>query len=228
MLHYHGTPITPNGVIECINEVCPQHFCVSFYRPDQAEWCLKNAQSVMWDNGAFSHFTHGEKPDWLGYYSWLEPRLFHPHWAVIPDSIDGGLDENRKLELLWPFKDVLSAPVYHLTEPLDRLKELLDAWPRVCFGGSVESMHPGSEEWIRKIDECWSVVARFGGKPWVHMLRAMSHASGWPFASADSASFARHHNEYKVDRNARLLAVNRRNPTGVFKPSAQLDILELL
>jgi hypothetical protein len=78
-----------------------KHFCVSFADKRDGDWCLLNAQSVMWDNGAFSSYTKGKTTDWKGYYEWLESRLSHPHWAVVPDVIDGSVDDNIMFWFLW-------------------------------------------------------------------------------------------------------------------------------
>jgi hypothetical protein len=50
MIHYHGTPITPRSNLDMLKG---KHFCISYADPRDAEWAIKNAQSVMWDNGAF-------------------------------------------------------------------------------------------------------------------------------------------------------------------------------
>lgn len=39
-----------------------------------------------------------------------DSRLGHPHWAVIPDVIDGSPDEQRALAAGWPFGSALGAP----------------------------------------------------------------------------------------------------------------------
>ena len=57
MLHYHGTPITPKAELEKLKG---KHFCVSYADPRAADWCVSNAQSIMWDNGAFSTYTRGK------------------------------------------------------------------------------------------------------------------------------------------------------------------------
>ena len=93
MIHYHGTPITPR--VE-LYKMSGKHFCVSFYRPDDIDICLQTGQSVMLDNGAFSAFKKGEKLNFKNYYNWLEDKLGHPHWCVIPDIIDGSISQQKK------------------------------------------------------------------------------------------------------------------------------------
>ena len=64
-----------------------KHFCVSFADSRDAKTCLEIGQSVMWDNGAFTTYTSGKVFDHQAYYDWLQDKLGHPHWAVIPDVI---------------------------------------------------------------------------------------------------------------------------------------------
>jgi len=190
VIHYHGTPITPRRELE---KMAGRHFCVSFAHPQDADWCLENGQSVMWDNGAFSAFTKGKDFDVFGYEKWVEPKLFHPHWAVIPDVIGGGIEEQRNLLSQWMFSKELSAPVWHIHLPVDWLLELCDNYPRVCFGSSGKFWKIGTDEWVRRLDLGFNALQKRNMKNWIHMLRAMSAASKgyWPFASADSTNVAR-------------------------------------
>jgi len=190
MIHYHGTPITPRRELE---KMAGRHFCVSFAHPQDADWCLENAQSVMWDNGAFSAFTKGKAFDVDGYSAWVEPKLFHPHWAIIPDVIGGGVEEQRDLLAKWAFSKELSAPVWHIHLPVDWLLELCDNYPRVCFGSSGQFWKIGTDEWKHRLDLGFNALQQRNMKNWIHMLRAMSAVSKgyWPFASADSTNVAR-------------------------------------
>lgn len=205
MIHYHGTPLTPRS--EMI-KMAGKHFCVSFANPGDADWCLQHGQSVMWDNGAFSLHTRGRAVDWAAYYKWLEPRLGHPHWAVIPDVIDGGVEQNDDLIRQWPHPPALSAPVWHLDEPIDRLRRLADEWSRVCFGSSGAYWQVGSAAWERRADEAFNALAQNGPLPWVHMLRGLSLCGDrWPFASADSTNVARNFKDGRQcpERMARVI-----------------------
>lgn len=49
----------------------------------------------MWDNGAFTAFTKNKNVNYKKLYEWLDERLGHPHWSVIPDVIDGSVAENK-------------------------------------------------------------------------------------------------------------------------------------
>lgn len=196
-LHYHGTPLTPRSSLIAL---AGKHFCVSFANPGDADWCLANAQGVMWDSGAFTAFTQGKVVDWDSYYAWLEPRLGHPHWAVIPDVIDGTVEQQKALVAEWPFDAVLGAPVWHMGLPIEYLIELADEWPRICFGSSQQYWQVGSDLWCRRADEAFNALAKRGPLPWVHMLRGLNLSGDrWPFASADSVNVARNYKDTNTD-----------------------------
>ncbi|TGV26369.1 hypothetical protein [Mesorhizobium sp. M4B.F.Ca.ET.143.01.1.1] len=189
MIHFHGTPISPRSELM---KMAGKHFCVSFADARDGDWCLQNAQSVMWDNGRFTAFTQGKAVDDAKLYAWLEPRLGHPHWAVIPDVIDGSVEDQRRLVAEWPFDLWLGAPVWHMGLPIDYLLELADQWPRMCFGSSGRYWQVGSSDWERRADEAFNALAKRGPLPWIHMLRGLALAGDrWPFASADSTNVAR-------------------------------------
>tara|TARA_R110000772_G_scaffold131612_1_gene239849 strand:- start:864 stop:1538 length:675 start_codon:yes stop_codon:yes gene_type:complete len=187
-IHYHGTPINPHREIF---KMAGKHFCVSFTDPRQLDWCLKNGQSVMIDNGAFSMFTQGVEVNWNDFYEFLEPVLCHPHWAIIPDVIDGTEEENDKLIDDCTLPEDLSAAVWHLNEPFDRLEKLADSGRKVCFGSSGEYWQVGSAQWCRRVDQAFNVLVKRGPLPWVHMLRGMAVSHLYPFASVDSTNVAR-------------------------------------
>lgn len=197
MIHYHGTPLTPRAELYTM---AGKHFCVSFANPNDAEVCLRIGQSVMWDNGAFSLHTQGRAVDWNRYYRWLEPRLGHPHWAVVPDVIDGGAEDNLRLASEWPHRADCAAPVWHLAEPLDQMGRLMDlGFTRLCFGSSGAYWQIGSPAWERRVDDAFNWLGRAGALPWVHMLRGLSlGGKRWPFASADSVNVARNFKDRNV------------------------------
>jgi hypothetical protein len=168
-----------------------KHFCVSYANPSDAAWCLTHGQSVMWDNGAFTFRNKGGL-DAVGFARWVEPLLGHPHWAVIPDVIDGTEEQQRDLIASWPHPRELSAPVWHMALDIDWLLELSDRYPRVCFGSTKQFWQVGSEAWERRADEAFNALVKRGHLPWVHMLRGLDLAGDrWPFASADSVNVAR-------------------------------------
>jgi hypothetical protein len=189
MLHYHGTPITPR---EQLLRMGGRMFCVSFARPDDLHTCLRIAQSVMLDNGAFSIKTRGGQLDVDAFYAWLEPILAHPHWAVMPDEIDGTVEQQRAMLATWPFRAEFGVPVWHLGLPIDYLLELCDRYGRVCLGSAGEFWNIGTPAWCGRMDEAFNAMTRtFGRMPWVHGLRMLGQAAGpWPLASADSTNVA--------------------------------------
>jgi hypothetical protein len=189
VIHYHGTPITPR---EELLKMAGKNFCVPFSDSRDGDWCLANAQSIMWDNGKFTAFTQGKVFDDAKLYEWLEPRLGHPHWAVIPDVIDGPVEQQRGLVAQWPFPRHLGAPVWHMGLSIDYLLELADQWQRICFGSSGKYWQVGSSAWEGRADEAFNALAKRGPLPWVHMLRGLSLCGDrWPFASGDSTNVGR-------------------------------------
>lgn len=194
MIHYHGTPITPR---ETLYELAGRHFCVSFAEPRDVRVCHDIGQSVMLDNGAFTFWRGGMEPDWQAYMTWAEEWLDYPTtWAVIPDVIDGTAEDNDRLLVSWFARRMpKGAPVWHLHEPLERLRRLTAGYERVCFGSSGKYATLGTDAWHRRVAEAFDTVADERGRvPWLHMLRGMAYAgSRYPFASVDSANAARNH-----------------------------------
>ena len=193
VLHFHGTPITPMTALYSLAGKC---FCVSHARPDQVARVHEIGQAVMLDNGAFSKFTKGKPTDWPSYHAWCDRWLDYPTtWAVIPDVIDAGSQEQDALIREWPHGHK-GAPVWHMDEPVDRLVRLSEAWPRVCIGSTGEFWRVLSDPWRARMDQAWNALAQAHARtPTVHMLRGMQ-LSGleWPFASVDSTDVAQNHN----------------------------------
>lgn len=189
MIHYHGTPITPLAELE---KMKGKNFCVSFAHPQDAKWCVSNAQSIMWDNGAFSAYTRGRAFDSPAYIRWLEDKVYGANWAVIPDVIGGSVEDQRTYSKGWPYPRHLSCAVWHMNLSLDWLEELVDNYPRIAFGSSGEYWRVRSPVWSARADEAWSLITRTNARPWVHMMRGLKVSGDrWPFASADSTNIAR-------------------------------------
>lgn len=190
MIHYHGTPITPMSEL---SKMAGKHFCVSFEDHRDIDWCVKNGQSVMLDNGAFSAFTKGKTIDFKAYEEWIEPYLYPPNWAIIPDVIDGSVEEQKELMKMFShLPNHLVSPVWHMSLPVNWLLELADNFPRFCFGSSGKYWQVGSSVWCRRADEAWNELTKRGHKSWVHMMRGLALCGDvYPFASADSTNVAR-------------------------------------
>jgi len=209
LIHYHGTPLTPRAELQ---KMAGKHFCVSFARPDDAAWCLSHGQSVMWDNGAFSFYTRKQETKWNKFYTWLESRLCHPHWAVIPDVIDGTVEENWSLIKEWPHRKDCAAPVWHLNESIERLERLANEWPRISFG-STTGMTPGSKKFWVRMASAMEAVCDAEGRPRckLHGLRMLDPNifSCVPFASSDSANAAL--NSFMYGRNFGIYQPQKRS-----------------
>ena len=204
-LHYHGTPITP---IDVLYSLAGRHFCVSHARPEQVARAHEIGQSVMLDNGAFSKWKRGYETNWASYYAWTDRWLHTPStWAVIPDEIDAGSQQQDALIREWPHGRQQAAPVWHMDEPTHRLLRLCEeGWERVCIGSTAEYADVLSPPWQRRMDEAFNMLAlTFGRLPRLHMLRGMQLSGRrWPFYSVDSTDVAQNHN--RPQNTARAMA----------------------
>lgn len=127
MIHYHGTPITPNSA--ALAAISGGHAFISFARPDQLGITLDVCQSFAVDNGAFSAWKSGSAiVDWSRYYAWVAELHRYPSFdfAVIPDVIDGSEDDNDALLASWPWRNksawVGASLGLRLTVPLSTLR----------------------------------------------------------------------------------------------------------
>ena len=192
VIHYHGTPITP---MTALYELAGRHFCVSFARPEQIGRCHEIGQSIMIDNGAFSVWCREIQIDWVSYYEFTERWLVFPTtWAVIPDVIDGSIEQQDELIAQWPYARK-GAPVWHVNEPISRLMQLVEDWPKVCVGSGGQYAMVMSELWQCRMDQVFDEIVKvFRFLPWIHMLRGMACCGKrWPFASVGSTDLARSH-----------------------------------
>jgi hypothetical protein len=154
------------------------------------------AQSFALDNGAFSVWKQGLQIEWAGYYAWVEEWMRHPgfDWAIIPDVIEGDEAANDALIAAWPFDKYVGVPVWHMHEPLDRLKNLVGRWPRIALGSSGQFGTVGTPKWWGRMQQIMETVCA-DGKPVVklHGLRMLRPAicQYLPLSSADSAGVSR-------------------------------------
>ncbi|QXV73611.1 hypothetical protein [Rhizobium phage RHph_X2_30] len=226
-IHYHGLPLTPEVMLL---DLAGRHVCISYatQRRRQTETSLKLMQSCMFDNGQYTLYQQGGEQDIHGFYDWVDPMLGHPHWAVVPDRINGDVDQQRALVKTWPFPRELGAPVWHLSLPIDYLLELTDEWPRVCFGSSKEYWQVGSPIWKRRMDEATEAIyKRRRRAPWIHGLRMMAQAGKrWPLASVDSVNLARNYKTREEMPGSIANRLDRANNPTLFTPNHEFsDVL---
>ena len=213
---YHGTPITPNAVIQALGH---RDYCVSYYRPDQAEWVNANARSWFADNGIFSAWQKGvEFSDayWQTYYDFCRRWCLDGRcsWAVIPDPIGTGTQELDYFIREWPadLRDH-GVPVYHLDEPIHRAVALLERFGRLCVGATGEYRVILSPAFCERMDELFNAIhAAFGTIPPIHFFRGLQLLKpewDWPITSADSTDIARNHNRLKRYGERHLWAVQQ-------------------
>lgn len=199
MRPYHGLPVTP--ATAAVRTVSGGNAFVSAAHPDQLALALECAQSIAFDNGAYSAWMSG-KPitDWKFYYEWIGELHRYPtfDFAVIPDVIDGDEAANDTLLEEWPWRikaPHVGAPVWHLHESLERLQRLARNWPRICFGSSGEYAQIGTPKWWNRMAEAMNVVCDKQGLPIckLHGLRMLDPEifTRFPFSSADSTNIAR-------------------------------------
>lgn len=194
MIHYHGTPITPNTA--AAEALTGRHAMVSFAHPDQIALVAEVCQSFSADCGAYSLWGKGKRVDQAAYIEWLRPWSQHPgfDWTIITDIIDGDEAENRSLVEAWPLPRHLSVPVWHLHESMGYLDWLCASFPRIALGSSGEWSTPGDEGWWDRVNEAMEVVAPDGHpRCKLHGLRMLDPTifSAIPLSSADSCNVAR-------------------------------------
>lgn len=176
-----------------------RHAFVSFAAPQCLPIVAEKCQTFAIDNGAFSAWKRGKVVDWSEYYDFVHQWRFHPgfDWCVIPDVIDGTAADNDKMIDQWNHPKAVSVPVWHLHEPLERLRYLAGAWHRVAFGSSGEYAKIGTEAWWSRMNAAMQTVCGIlaGGKPLckLHGLRMLAKQiiRRFPFASCDSTNAAR-------------------------------------
>lgn len=193
MIHYHGVTISSNSTAAEI--LSGRHAMVSFAKPTQLPTVAAVCQSFALDNGAFSIWKHGGELDPEKYYRFVETWKSHPgfDWCIIPDTIEGSEDDNRRMVDEWPFGKFVGVPVWHLHESLDYLEYLAINWPRLALGSSGKFRQPGSPAWWERIVEAMEIICEDGQpRTKIHGLRMLAPAifTKIPFASCDSTMVA--------------------------------------
>lgn len=195
MIHYHGGPVTPTEA--AVTLWSGRHACVSFAHPQQVSLAFEVCQSVMLDNGAFTHWKRGGTVDIAAYAEWVRVWERHPafDFCLIPDAIDGDEADNDALMHTWRGVGMRhGVPVWHMHESLSRLESLVAAYPRVALGSSGAFAQIGTASWWERMAEAMAVCCDSDGRPLtkLHGLRMLSPTvfSHLPLASADSTNVA--------------------------------------
>ena len=203
MIAYHGTPCGATRP-DAARFLKGRHALVSFANPEDIPIVAEACASFVLDNGAFSMWSESEKakaegrilppPDWNKWVDWAMFWSRHPgyDWALAPDTIDGSLDDNKRLLFHFGRKVPMSVPVYHLHEPLEWLENLAQNWPRVALGSSGQWRTPGTASWWARMREVMDVCCDSEGRPKckLHGLRMLDPLifSRLPLSSADSCN----------------------------------------
>lgn len=200
MIHYHGTPITPERSAAGIIDGRHIFFSFATYIESQLEFASRFASSFALDNGAFTTWRQKRLYNPISYYCFVDKWINKPafDWALIPDVIDGTAKQNDDLIKDWPFSKTDGVPVWHLHESLSRLERLANEWPRVAIGSSGEYADIGTSRWWNRMADAFHKIC-VDGEPIVrvHGLRMLNPKvfKLFPFASCDSCNVALHHND---------------------------------
>lgn len=194
MIHYHGTP-TSGGRLASVQFLQGRHALIPYPRRDDMELAAEVCQSFVFDNGAFSVWKRGSELDVPGFTAWCEEWHRHPgfDWALIPDVIEGGEEDNDALLADWP-RHIRGVPVWHMHESIDRLERLANEWPVVALGSSGQWATPGTSSWWERMNDAMVAICDEHGRPpcRLHGLRMLDPRifSQLPLASADSTNAA--------------------------------------
>jgi hypothetical protein len=119
---------------------------------------------------------------------------------LIPDVIDGDATENDEMLEAWR-SDLRGVPIWHMHEPIERLKRLCMTWQYVALGSSGEWPTPGKGQWWARMSDAMDAICDDTGRPpcRLHGLRMLNPKvfTRLPLASADSMSAVRRGNSIK-------------------------------
>ncbi len=204
MIHYHGGQL--GGGADNSLSMQGKHAFISYtatkncYTQLAAELC----QSFAIDNGAYSLWRSGKEYSVEGYVEYLLNWYRHPglDFYLLPDVIDGGEEENIKIQAEFfvyaqhhkRLMD-LAVPVWHLDESLDHLQYMSVCYKRIAIGSAGDYAVVGNKKWWHRMAEAMEVVCDEDGRPKckLHGLRMLDNTvfSHLPLSSADSANVAR-------------------------------------
>jgi hypothetical protein len=168
-----------------------RHALILFAYPKQLDLISDVCSTFVLDNGAFTHWSKGGEVDVHAYADWVEEWRRHPafDWCLIPDKIDGDMDENDGMIEEWGLPKEVSVPVWHYHEDLRRLDDLSMEFPRIALGSSG-IYKPGQGDWWGRTLDAFEHI-QDGTK--VHGLRMLNPNifTQVPLSSADSSNIAR-------------------------------------
>jgi hypothetical protein len=192
MIHYHGGTFRTSDT--AARFLFRRHAFLSFSEPNKIGLVAEVANSFALDNGAFSFWKSKKPVDWEGYYRFVEKWHRHPgfDFALIPDVIEGTLEENKDLISSWPFSFGIGVPIWHLHEPIMWAVELCHRYPRVAIGSSGVYANIGSNSWWDRMCKLFNAITDELGRPLckIHGLRMLNPSifTTFPFSSCDSAN----------------------------------------
>lgn len=200
MIHYHGIPFSGGKLTHMALQ--SKHAFISYAHRTSTALAAELCQSFALDNGAFSQWKVGTPFNMEGFSSWVDDWYRHPgfDFYVIPDVIGGSWDDNVKIRAAWRNACPVGAysrgyPVWHMHEPLEGLRDLVQAYPGICIGSSGEYSVVGSKIWWHRMSEAMDVATDDMGRPIVpiHGLRMLNPTvfSRLPLKSADSTNVGR-------------------------------------
>lgn len=238
----HGLPISgidPETGKPAIDSLSGGSFLATYYytRPgqkkisdeqiDRAIELVGDDEVFFLDNGAFTAYRSGEPihedPDYIdGFYDWAESVMDRCPQAVaiVPDVIGGTAEQNWELASQLPWEPTRSCYVWHLHEPLEVLKCIIEeGYAYIGFGSSEEYWKVNSPIWQDRIDAAFAYLdelfadedfAQTYVRPQIHMLRGISVQHAYRFDSADSVNLAINWNRQRKKSNEQLGAFRAR------------------
>ncbi len=242
-IKYHGTPIggprlATSGFLQKNN----RHALIPFFRQDDLGAALSFCTTVVFDTGAYTLFRQGGGNYDLhydAYLDWVRDYYRHPRfaWAIIPDVIDGGEDENDSYLKRWPDDlKYVGVPVWHMNESLERLHRLCSNYPRVAL---AQGGYKG--QFIPRLDEAMERICDENGQPIckLHGLKMQDPKifTQYPFSSTDSTNIGQNNSrafaqkkqptiEQCSDYLANWIEIHNSAPSWSKASTKQLDFFE--
>jgi hypothetical protein len=152
-------------------------------KTERPAWC----SGLFLDSGAFSAYRSGALIDLRKYIKFLREHA-HAFDAYASLDVIGNPKRTQRNQEILDAAGLSAIPTYHIGEPVDILKKILDQYEYIALGGMVP--FSGSEmlrEWVRM---CWHYI---GARVRVHGfgLTDLSLAKMFPWYSIDSTTASR-------------------------------------